>query len=338
MKKALLVASVGSTNDDAIRLSVDTLEKTLAENFPDRDVFRAFTGERIRLLLENRKVHIDSVEEALEKLADNEYRDVFIQPSHIFAGVEYERIVTAAANHRSSFDRLTVGYPLIHDETAMSEICDFIGKKFCEKGVAVVMMGHCQTNGKSSTSISETENGDIYFTDNADSSDILSALSGRGYNKIILAPLMFTAGNHVLRDMAGDDTGSLLSRLENAGFSVTPVLHGLGEYHEIRKMYVTHAKRRMELADVPLTRDDCAALLCDTAKRLHDNGISRFPRRSDFTFEEVRAIKAFFGPWPRALEAVGLKEPRSDDRLQKNREKRIRAKRRRRLAKKDEIK
>ncbi|MBQ8509469.1 MAG: nicotinate-nucleotide--dimethylbenzimidazole phosphoribosyltransferase [Clostridia bacterium] len=46
------------------------------------------------------------------------------------------------------------------------------------------------------------------------------------------------------------------------------------------------------------------------------------------------SIKAFLGPWPRALEAAGLKEPRGDDRLQKNREKRARAKKRLREAKK----
>lgn len=46
------------------------------------------------------------------------------------------------------------------------------------------------------------------------------------------------------------------------------------------------------------------------------------------------SIKAFLGPWPRALEAAGVKEPRGDDRLQKNREKRARAKKRLREAKK----
>ncbi|MBQ3848040.1 MAG: hypothetical protein II748_04225, partial [Clostridia bacterium] len=39
------------------------------------------------------------------------------------------------------------------------------------------------------------------------------------------------------------------------------------------------------------------------------------------------AVKAFLGPWPRALEKAGLKEPRDDDRKLKTVEKRIRAKR-----------
>ncbi len=58
-------------------------------------------------------------------------------------------------------------------------------------------------------------------------------------------------------------------------------------------------------------------------------GLSRYPQRSDFEDEEVCAIKAFLGPWPRALEAAGLKPPRDDDRRQRSAEKRVRAKRHR---------
>ncbi len=77
------------------------------------------------------------------------------------------------------------------------------------------------------------------------------------------------------------------------------------------------------------TRDGCILLLRAKAASLTAAGESRYPKRSDFTDREVVAIKAHLGPWPRALEAAGLKPPREDDRLQKNREKRIRAKRRR---------
>ena len=83
-----------------------------------------------------------------------------------------------------------------------------------------------------------------------------------------------------------------------------------------------------------LTREDCLFLLINKQKELQDQGLTRFPQRSDFTDYEVMSIKAFYGPWPRALEAAGVKEPRGDDRLQKNREKRARAKRRLREAKK----
>lgn len=57
--------------------------------------------------------------------------------------------------------------------------------------------------------------------------------------------------------------------------------------------------------------------------------LGRLPRKSDFTEREVSYIKAYFGPWPRALEAAGVKQPRDFDRIERNREKRARAKERR---------
>jgi len=73
------------------------------------------------------------------------------------------------------------------------------------------------------------------------------------------------------------------------------------------------------------TKEICLELLRKKGEALRLQG--RYPKRSDFTEEEVAYIKAFLGPWPRALEAAGLKPKREDDSSEKNREKRIRAKR-----------
>ncbi|MBP3918372.1 MAG: hypothetical protein J6I50_04295 [Clostridia bacterium] len=88
------------------------------------------------------------------------------------------------------------------------------------------------------------------------------------------------------------------------------------------------------MAAMKYSRELCITLLQDKQTELHNAGLERFPQRSDFSDYEVMSIKAFLGPWPRALEAAGLKEVRGDDRLQKNREKRARAKKRLREAKK----
>ena len=55
---------------------------------------------------------------------------------------------------------------------------------------------------------------------------------------------------------------------------------------------------------VKLTKDDCVFLLLKKYETL-----KRLPKKSDFSDDEVAYIKSYFGPWPRALEAVGIKEP-----------------------------
>lgn len=87
-----------------------------------------------------------------------------------------------------------------------------------------------------------------------------------------------------------------------------------------------------------LTREDCLALLCAKRDALADMGEMRYPKRSDFSDAEVVAIKAHLGPWPRALEAAGIKERDAldEDRKQKNVQRRIRAKRKRNASRKTE--
>ena len=66
----------------------------------------------------------------------------------------------------------------------------------------------------------------------------------------------------------------------------------------------------------------CIALLQETAKAL-----GRLPQKSDFSPEVIGQIKNILGPWPRALEAAGLKAQK--DRQELKTQRRIRAKRQR---------
>ncbi len=62
--------------------------------------------------------------------------------------------------------------------------------------------------------------------------------------------------------------------------------------------------------------------------------LGTLPKRSDFSPEEVCFIKQKLGPWPRALESAGLKQPPKISAAEKSRQKRERSKQRRREQKK----
>lgn len=78
-------------------------------------------------------------------------------------------------------------------------------------------------------------------------------------------------------------------------------------------------------------KEYAVSLLRRKRELLDAAGERRLPRRSDFSDGEVCLIKAFLGPWPRALEAAGLKDPPAACRAEKNRERRAAARRRRNL-------
>lgn len=72
-----------------------------------------------------------------------------------------------------------------------------------------------------------------------------------------------------------------------------------------------------------MTREDCLLALREASARL-----GRLPKKGDFDDHTVMMVKSFFGPWPRALEAAGLKTP-DPLRAEKRREKRLAARARR---------
>ena len=69
----------------------------------------------------------------------------------------------------------------------------------------------------------------------------------------------------------------------------------------------------VDMAEKRLTREACIALLREKQELLARDGQDRYPQRSDFDNNEVVAIKAHLGPWPRALEVSGLKPTKEQD-------------------------
>ncbi|MBQ2932340.1 MAG: hypothetical protein IJE62_05820 [Clostridia bacterium] len=58
-----------------------------------------------------------------------------------------------------------------------------------------------------------------------------------------------------------------------------------------------------------MTNDEKKSLAEELLRQKHKE-LGRLPRKDDFDEPTRSRIKAFLGPWPRALEAAGLKEPR----------------------------
>ena len=60
------------------------------------------------------------------------------------------------------------------------------------------------------------------------------------YQSTGMAPLMIVAGDHAINDMASDEEDSWKSILENKGYNVECIIKGLGEYKEIRNIFIEH--------------------------------------------------------------------------------------------------
>ena len=72
--------------------------------------------------------------------------------------------------------------------------------------------------------------------------DVIAAIDGKDYTRVVLEPLMVVAGDHANNDMAGDEDDSWKSILTGEGYEVECILEGLGQKEGIQQIYVAHVQ------------------------------------------------------------------------------------------------
>ena len=253
-KKALLVISFGTSYPDTRERTISAIERKLEERFPDREVVRAWTSSFIiRRVAKAEGLAIDTPDEAMQRLADEGFKDVIVQPTHLSDGYENRRMLETVRSFADRFETIRVGRPLLDSEEdrdfaaqIMPRLC--LGKD--SKNKALLMMGHgsdkypvpvyeqlqekINERGMDNVFIGTVE-GEPSFE------DAKKLLDNSGYKKVVLTPLMIVAGDHARNDLAGLDSGSWKSRLECDGYRTEVIMKGLGEYEEIQEMFVRHA-------------------------------------------------------------------------------------------------
>jgi sirohydrochlorin cobaltochelatase len=252
-KKALLVVSFGTSYNDTRERTISAAEDSLALAFPDRELQRAYTSHGVRKILfarDGRKV--DSVEEALGKLADHGYTDLLVQPLHIIPGIEYEMVITALTSYENRFDTVRVGRPLLagqHDLLSVLEVLTNCRLEI-QSSEALLLMGHGTSHPANilymqlEKAFHESGFTNIFIATVEGTptlEDVIPRLKSDGYHHVTLMPFMLVAGDHAQNDMASDDDGSWKSILSLDGFDVRVEMIGLGEMDGIRRLFIDHA-------------------------------------------------------------------------------------------------
>ncbi|MDW6005197.1 sirohydrochlorin cobaltochelatase [Vibrio mangrovi] len=251
MKKALLVISFGTSYPQAMQRNIKVCEQELADAFPERDFFRAFTSSMIIKKLSQRdRIEISNPRQALERLKRAGYRDVLIQSLHIINGDEYEKIVREVEHCRDWFERIEIGVPLLSsfdDYNRLIEAIEYQSPEL-EADERLVLMGHGATHHAFSAyacldhMIRENE---LPFVVGAVESypgidSVINRLRQENVRKVYLMPLMLVAGDHAINDMASDEPDSWKVLIRQAGIEAEPIVQGLGENQLIRQLFVDH--------------------------------------------------------------------------------------------------
>lgn len=253
-KKAILVVSFGTSYNDTRAVTIDAIENDIAAAFPDYDVKRAFTSQIIINKLEKRDgLKIDNVAEAMEKLISEGYGTIICQPTHIMNGSEYDDMVAEVSPYADKFTTLKFGAPLLsaaEDYAKLTAILKESMPKLTDKEV-LVFMGHGTSHPANSTYSAlayqlQLEGINNMFVGTVegfpDLDTVMKQVKAYAPKKVYLTPLMVVAGDHANNDMAGDEESSWKTVFKAEGFEVEPILKGLGEYPNVRKLYVAHVE------------------------------------------------------------------------------------------------
>lgn len=253
-KTAILVVSFGTSHNDTREVTIDAIEEALKNACPNASLYRAWTSKMIIKKVNARdNVHIMTVSEAMEQMKQDGITNVLVQPTHVINGIENDLMKEDALAYKDSFDSISFGAPLLTSEEDTNKVIEILADEFSwlNKKQALVFMGHGTTHFSNSIYAAL----DYAFKDKGHPNIFLATVEAYpsidslkrlvdAYKpeEIVLAPFMIVAGDHAKNDMAGDDPDSWYNKFKAAGYKVTPILKGLGEYRGIQELFVEHLK------------------------------------------------------------------------------------------------
>lgn len=272
MKRSVLIVSFGSSNLDAYK-QVESFIKNIKDSI-DKELFIqcVFTSNiLIKRMKEKNNIDILNVKEALEILFNDGYKEVILQPLHMIDGKDCDSLRNILEENKDRFNYIKLNPTLLINkgkntkESALNianAIKDNVNKDRC-----VVLVGHgsnrCQDNCcYTSIGINECcgDNGNVCNDDCYQ--EIEKALQSIGYKNVIIGtlegsrtrnvvlkelkdkkiddviimPLLVLPGNHIIKDIKGDNSWESLFNENDINVEVN--LKSLLEYEKIQKLYI----------------------------------------------------------------------------------------------------
>lgn len=255
MKPALIAVSFGTSYPETRKKTIEAVEEKLAKEYPEFDVFRAFTSNKvIKKIKEQEQMTILTVDQQMQKLIAEGYKEIYVQPLHIIPGSEYSKALHQAMRYKDQLKLIKVGKPLLSSMEDYQKIVAWLEKlsQDLKTDEALVLMGHGSQHSAFTVyaCLDHMLMEKPIFICAVESYPKITLLIERlkksSYKKIKLYPLMLVAGDHATNDMASDEEDSWKSQLEQAGFAVEAYLKGMGEAEEIQQQFVEHTAAMME--------------------------------------------------------------------------------------------
>ena len=280
----IVLAAFGPAQPKGL-VAISRVMEAVRAAFPRAVVRPAFTSQRIRGIwhkraddpawrAENPKVPgevyaVESPLAALERARAEGAAALVLQPLNLVAGVEYDELAGKLADWPGglALGRPALGlpgseYPYLDDLTRAARALAPDAEQALAAGTALVYAGHGTTRRPSGIYLELAEVLRREYAGLAVVVGMMEGYMGLEYvthrlremsaSKVLLKPLLLTAGEHARKDICGQKPESWQSRLTAAGFTVTCDLRGVGELPAWPAIYVGNIRDAAAAAGINL--------------------------------------------------------------------------------------
>lgn len=277
-KEGNLLVTFGSTYP-APHVTFKSIDEAAKAEFKGETIEWSFTSKQIINSLragegvgslEGQKIDYDFPEEALEIMIKDGCSTVYVQSLHVIPGQEFDELKTSIEKIEAKYKdvKIRVDTPLLNSDTDIKKVAQVLANQFATQVAEgpVLFMGH-GTEHKADGQYSKLQTELSALNSNF----FVGTVEGIGFGgeegngptsigslitkinaitpkptKVTITPLMSIAGDHANNDMNGRTEEkdpmkqSWRERLEAEGYTVTDIMSGLGDYAQIRAIWMDH--------------------------------------------------------------------------------------------------
>jgi len=255
-KPAIVLVAFGTTTE-----AFDTynhFEKKVKERFPDYEIRWAFTSHKVRHKVAKEKGQkLNDLGTTLRELRAAGYSRVVIQSLHIVPGAEWDKKVVQVSRDIPGL-KVALGKPLLSSPKDQERVLQTIAQTFPKdsKDTVVVLMAHGSPVPEGEKAYfafdrllrSRYQNVFLGAVEHKPSKEeAFEAVKKANPANVVLMPFMFVAGEHVAKDMLGDDPESWKSDLlKQKAYRIEGITRGLGYQDGIIDIYLDHLAQALK--------------------------------------------------------------------------------------------
>lgn len=248
MKEAILFISFGTSYLSARKNSLDCICRELAKAGGGIPVFMAYTsGMIIQKLETEERLHVDTVQEAVKRALESGAERLYVIPSHMIPGIEYDKMVQVLKRHEGDFREIKIASPVLGEEADCDRLIPVLKEMLIfQREYVYILMGHGSEDGANirywqmNAALCRAGLSNVRIASVEARPDLEDALRFLQecdmIEKVIVHPFMVVAGDHAHNDMAGEED-SYVTRIRREGYPVEAIVKGLGEYPQFRAIY-----------------------------------------------------------------------------------------------------